>query len=523
LGALAIVMLTVGSAGAQASKCTAAKFKEAGKKIGTKTKCHAKAVSKGLPVDPACIQKAEDKYASGWVKAEAKGDCVTGGDAEAIEAKVDALLADLNSSLGGPGPSRCTSKKIQAAGKKAAAKAKCLSKAAGKGIPVDPACLQKAEDKFTKAFTKAEASGDCVNATGDTAAIEARVDAFIADLVAELTPPPTTTSTTIVTTTTTSTTTTAPPFCGNGTPEAGEACDDGNGNTGDGCRPDCTQELCGDGILDPQEQCDDGGTTPGDGCNALCESEVNTCSPATAHRRVRVDINTPQALAGVRVDLEYPQAHTSIPGSGNSSLVRSRVQLFPVGGQNTVNDQETDLFVVLANATSFINSGPLFEINFDQCTALSENMCNRNQNVIGCCNNPADPNQFGDFCTKKECASMPGTACTGAPADCGSNPADCTVKIPCTSDVSCIGSGTPASPQFGLCVFKCPGNPPICPIGSFPTSGNGPCTSPAGGCPSENACITQTSNTLCTVSEPIDELAQPVAGVTCSVTITEEP
>jgi hypothetical protein len=116
---------------------------------------------------------------------------------------------------------------------------------------------------------------------------------------------------------------------------------------------------------------------------------------------------------------------------------------------------------------------------------------------------------------------MPGTPCTGAPADCGGNPADCTVKLPCSNDAACVPPAQPAN--YGLCVFKCPGNPPICPIGSFPTSGNGPCTSPAGACPSENACITQTSNTLCTISEPIDELAQPVAGVTCTVTITEEP
>ena len=59
-------------------------------------------------------------------------------------------------------------------------------------------------------------------------------------------------------------------FCGDGQVTGDEECDDGNADTGDGCRPDCTQEICGHAILDPQEQCDDGDLTNGDGCQANC-------------------------------------------------------------------------------------------------------------------------------------------------------------------------------------------------------------------------------------------------------------
>ena len=38
------------------------------------------------------------------------------------------------------------------------------------------------------------------------------------------------------------------------------------------CRPDCTLPKCGDGILDAGEACDDGNTTSGDGCAADCSS-----------------------------------------------------------------------------------------------------------------------------------------------------------------------------------------------------------------------------------------------------------
>jgi cysteine-rich repeat protein len=59
--------------------------------------------------------------------------------------------------------------------------------------------------------------------------------------------------------------------CGNGTLEAGEACDDGNAMSGDGCSADCSSnETCGNGIRDNAEACDDGNTASGDGCQANC-------------------------------------------------------------------------------------------------------------------------------------------------------------------------------------------------------------------------------------------------------------
>lgn len=48
--------------------------------------------------------------------------------------------------------------------------------------------------------------------------------------------------------------------CGNSRLESGEACDDGNRKSGDGCSSDClSTEVCGNGILDDAEGCDCGG------------------------------------------------------------------------------------------------------------------------------------------------------------------------------------------------------------------------------------------------------------------------
>ena len=64
------------------------------------------------------------------------------------------------------------------------------------------------------------------------------------------------------------------PFCGDGEVDAGEECDDGNTVGGDGCSSDCTLEpFCGDGNVDSGEQCDDGNNVDGDGCQADCTFE----------------------------------------------------------------------------------------------------------------------------------------------------------------------------------------------------------------------------------------------------------
>ncbi|MBX5482374.1 MAG: DUF4215 domain-containing protein [Myxococcaceae bacterium] len=77
--------------------------------------------------------------------------------------------------------------------------------------------------------------------------------------------------------------------CGNGVVDAkaGEDCDDGNADPGDGCSAACTAEpgftcsgtpshcrtTCGDGVIAGAEQCDDGDVDFNDGCNSDCEVE----------------------------------------------------------------------------------------------------------------------------------------------------------------------------------------------------------------------------------------------------------
>ncbi|MFH1444204.1 MAG: DUF4215 domain-containing protein [Candidatus Peregrinibacteria bacterium] len=70
--------------------------------------------------------------------------------------------------------------------------------------------------------------------------------------------------------------------CGNGRPDAGEECDDGNTVNGDACTNECTRAKCGDGVIwNGHEYCDDGNTANGDGCGSTCQDCA--CSPACSY------------------------------------------------------------------------------------------------------------------------------------------------------------------------------------------------------------------------------------------------
>src|SRR5262249_5572214 len=56
---------------------------------------------------------------------------------------------------------KCQAAKVKAAGKKIFEKANCQEKALKKSIAIDQACMQSAEDEFTKAIAKADSIGTC--------------------------------------------------------------------------------------------------------------------------------------------------------------------------------------------------------------------------------------------------------------------------------------------------------------------------------------------------------------------------
>lgn len=83
----------------------------------------------------------------------------------------------------------CAKLWFRVAAEGAKTKAACHAKAAVTGAPVNPACLAAAEEKLVRKWNKATIKGDCPTAAQADDAQEV-VDAFVADVVALLTPTP---------------------------------------------------------------------------------------------------------------------------------------------------------------------------------------------------------------------------------------------------------------------------------------------------------------------------------------------
>src|SRR5689334_10817029 len=91
-------------------------------------------------------------------------------------------LAMIGIATGAHAQNKCQGAKIKDAGKKASCVAGLQSKVAAAGGTIDPAKLAKCQAKVSAAYAKLEAKPGC-NTTGDSTAIENKVDAFTTDLV----------------------------------------------------------------------------------------------------------------------------------------------------------------------------------------------------------------------------------------------------------------------------------------------------------------------------------------------------
>ena len=79
----------------------------------------------------------------------------------------------------------CTAKRINCVVKKKSCRLKCYQKAAKTGGPVDTTCLAKCSGKFDTCMLNQDLNAAC-NGSVDSAAIEAKVDDFVADVAATL-------------------------------------------------------------------------------------------------------------------------------------------------------------------------------------------------------------------------------------------------------------------------------------------------------------------------------------------------
>jgi len=168
-----------------AAKCSYAKMKAVATLASCLAGAEAKAAGKGVVLDPAGIGKCEAKAGSAFAKAEDRGGCLTIGDGPARSTESVLFASGLAAALdpGAPHQNRCGASKLKLAG----SSAKCLlaleAKAAGKAQFLEPDLVAAAtcRDKLALGFGKLESKPGC-DTTGDAAATQAAIDAFVSSI-----------------------------------------------------------------------------------------------------------------------------------------------------------------------------------------------------------------------------------------------------------------------------------------------------------------------------------------------------
>ncbi len=92
----------------------------------------------------------------------------------------------MSSELNVSPPNKCQGAKIKNAGKKAACVLGLQGNLVANGTPIDAARLAKCQAYVGAVYAKLEFKSGC-STTGDATVIENKVDAFVDDVVAELT------------------------------------------------------------------------------------------------------------------------------------------------------------------------------------------------------------------------------------------------------------------------------------------------------------------------------------------------
>ena len=174
-----------------ANRCAAAKLKAAGSKSNCALKIESAESRHGVEEDESKLSACGLKMAQKFVKAELRPPCLTAGDLNMIDAKVDAFVNDVAASIAGvtdpPTASRCDAAKMNAAGSNARCRLKLASASARNGVTIDPGKLAFCTSKMSVIFAKAELDPPC-STSGDEGTIQGKIDAFVADVKGELEP-----------------------------------------------------------------------------------------------------------------------------------------------------------------------------------------------------------------------------------------------------------------------------------------------------------------------------------------------
>ena len=210
LAAMALIAAAATGALAQ-GECDARKKQCVFQRTMALFKCHKRAEDRGVPVDPNCLARADDKFgvdASAGCFADVEDtfpsgspeECSNYDDTASIRDDVDGFVQDVIDAFGNPMQTECSKKPI-CVGKLVKGLLKCHMRADRHGVPVESACLDGAKVKFDGGGEPCKgcvrsieddhppgSPGECPT-FGDTLPVSQMTRAFVACAVARLADP----------------------------------------------------------------------------------------------------------------------------------------------------------------------------------------------------------------------------------------------------------------------------------------------------------------------------------------------
>ena len=158
----------------------------------------------------------------------------------------------------------------------------------------------------------------------------------------------------------------------------------------------------------------------------------------------------------------------------------------------------------------------LVDVLFDKCGTLtlgscaddappsSARTCNTDNDCKNCANACSGGSANGEACVQN--SDCPGGTCPAT----GNVGANCTVQANCTGGTFCFAGAASDAP----CLFTAQN-------GNCSTSDFQKCDPDAGECPTGESCVSASASVPCVVTTASDGIGNSIAGVTCSVTLSE--
>lgn len=174
---LAAVLAAPTAALADAASCNARKFSSLSKATEQLLRCEARAAGKGVAPDSDCAVEADTRLADGFDRAQEEGGCPASGETGDITVAMHAFLSDVRMLLVTTAErDRCAAGKLRVTARRVKRELAC--RRSEPTSPIDPACLQVAQDSLVGGFEMRDGMGHCAT-TGDAAAVEDLVTGFL--------------------------------------------------------------------------------------------------------------------------------------------------------------------------------------------------------------------------------------------------------------------------------------------------------------------------------------------------------